>query len=379
MKKLLVLLGLLVCLGILTGCQEALKSYNTGLTAFEEERYKDAVSAFKLAISQGQKGGAVHADLALAYLRAEDTENAEKSLNDALALSPEDPDVLKKAGIYYQYSGDLKTALSYFQQSVTTDIHAMSRRDLETCAYAAGIEKEFDNLEEAIRIYNILIESGYYSKEHEIMVGECYLEMHQIDAATQYFDMLTLHKEATAYDYLRVYKDLYEAGAYSKAERFFESGVKTTEQEGSPVTKAEYYAIAGKYEIANTFFKTETSVSGLLAKARTLQEFGEYEEAEEIFTEILSRDLGSAEVYNQYMMLKMRRKQYTEAAQLLTQIKAYKDDAVLKKALWNEVVMYEMIEDFETAYDKLVAYMKSYQTNEQIKREYRFLSRVKAG
>ena len=367
-------LALLFC-----GCQDALKSYNAGLDAYGEGRFSDACALFEQAVSQGEKSGKIHADLALSYLRSGNTEKADEEILTAKDLAPDDPDVLKKAGLFFYYQNDKKAALSYFQRSLTSDIKALNERDLETCAYAAEIEKSSGNYNEAIRLYNLLIEAGYHPQEHEFLAGDCYLELQQIDADCQYFDMLASHSETSPYYYLAIYKKLWEKKAYTKAENYFNKGVLLTEKEESPVSKGEYYASAGKYEAANAYFKEETRLTGLLAKARTLQENQRYDEAEAVYVELLKRGDVNADVYNQYMMLKMRTGAYTEAFQLLTQVKSYKDPEVMKQALWNEVVLYELTEDYETAFDRLNDYINTYEVPESVKREYRFLSRVKKG
>ena len=378
MKRTGVILAVLMVILTLYGCKEPLESYNKGLTAYEEGRYSDAVSSYLLAISQGQDDGKIQADLALAYLRCGETEAAEAALEQAFSLSPEDPDVLKKVGIYCHLSGDMKQALEYYQRSVTSDIHDMSQRDLETCAYVASIEMEYQCYEEALRLYNILIEAVYYPAEHELLAGECYLGLNQIDAACQYFDMLEDRPETSPVYYLRIYKDLYAAGAYTKAEQYFEIGLLLTDAENSPISKAAYYADAEKYETAMELFKTEETVQGQLAYARTLQESSRYEEAEEVFVKLLQNGNDTAEVYNQYLMLKIRKGEYTEAFQLLTRIKAFKDEDVLKDALFNEVVLLEDTKDYEAAYERLTAYMKKYESTPAVDREYRFLKRSRS-
>ena len=126
---------------------------------------------------------------------------------------------------------------------------------------------------------------------------------------------------------------------------------------------ARVYVVAGTGNIVingrelNDYFKEETRLTGLLAKARTLQENQRYDEAEAVYVELLKRGDVNADVYNQYMMLKMRTGAYTEAFQLLTQVKSYKDPEVMKQALWNEVVLYELTEDYETAFDRLNDYI----------------------
>ena len=363
----------------LPGCKDALKSYNAGLEAYGQGRFSEACTLFEQAVSQGEKSGKIHADLALAFLRSGNTQKASEEILTAKDMAPDDPDVLKKTGLFFYYQNDKKAALNYFQRSLTSDKKAMNERDLETCAYAAEIEKEAGNYNEAIRLYNLLIEAGYYPQEHEFLAGVCYLELSQIDAACQYFDMLEGQEKASAYLYLSIYEKLWEKEAYTKAEHYFELGSRLTEKEDSPVSKGEYYASAGKFEAANAFFKEETSLSGLLAKARTFQENRRYDEAEKVYVELLRRGDANADVYNQYMMLKIRTGAYTEAFQLLTRIKAFGDPEVLKQALWNEIVLYELTEDYETAFDKLNEYLKTYEVPDSIKREYRFLSRVKTG
>lgn len=359
----------------LPGCKEAEKSYASGRAAFASENYEAAFEKYRLAISQGFDEPYLYADLALACQKLGKTTEALETLNKAYAASPEDPLVLKRIGRFYEEEGDYQMALDYYEKSLSSPEDAMSVEDLETVGYAARIEAIVGNFEEAVRLYNILITQNYYPLAHDILAGECYLKMNQQNAACQYFDMVALQENVRPEHYLAICRMLKEYGGTEAYETYFAKGLSLCNAE-NVMSEGEYYADAGRFSEAIDRFSGADTPGALIAKAECHAAFGEYEAAEDIYRDLLEKEIEVDAVCNQYMILKVRENSFMEASQLLTNVLSSKDDAIAADGAWNQVVLYEMTGDYAKAFESLQMYLTKYPSNAAVKREYAFLSRI---
>ena len=378
MKKTILVLAAALTLMLLSACGREMESYNAGIAAFREENYEEAIRMLLLAESQGMEDAFVKADLALAYEKSGQMSKALECLNAALQEAPEDPAVIKRIGRFYEYAGDSITAIRYFSQSLRSPEDAMTLPDLETTAYAAEIEARYGNYEEAVRLYNTLITQNYLVQEHQLLAGMCYLKMHQIQAACQYFDLLISSEKTVPEYFLIVYHALCDRGFTEEAEPYFQEGLKRCDQEGT-ISRGEYCADAFRTELAEEEGLDGSTTGTMLAKASILRDAGDEEGAEEIYVSLIQKNEDLEKIYNQYLILKAKQGDFPAAFRLLSYVQTGTDDAAKKDADWNEIMLYEMQQDYSTAFRKLEEYMKKYTPSETVWREHAFLSRAALG
>jgi len=376
MKKLFVCLGLLTCLLFFASCGEAETSYQKGISLFQAGDYEGAGDAFRLSLSQGKKDAVLYADLALATAKAGDNDTADDYLSIALEKAPEASAVLKRAGLLYMAEGRDDEALTYLNRSLTTPEDAMSVPDLETCAFAAEIEARNGCFDEAIRLYDLLINQGYYPMEHQYLAGIAYMNLEQTAAANQYFELCFAHSDVPAEYYLTVYNAFYSAGEYTRAENWFNEGLKLFEgasADSSGMTPAAYYEGAGKSAEAMALFTEETSAAGLLAYAKSLISCGEYTLAEEAIQSALALGHPLPDLYFTYYTLMILKGRFTDAKRLLTEVRASGESRLSEAADWNEIIMTERQREYSEALLLLENYRKTYPADRASEKEYAFL------
>ena len=111
-------IGLVMLTVLLTACSHGADSYEQGLKAYQEQKYEEAEKYFSRALSQGSKEAALKADLALTHLQLSRWDDALKELNEAYQASPEDTEVLKRVGLFYEFAGDPGTAAAFYGRAV---------------------------------------------------------------------------------------------------------------------------------------------------------------------------------------------------------------------------------------------------------------------
>ena len=93
---------------------------NLGLAYLEEERFNEAANEFKTLTQIANNEPLGHANLGLAYMRMDDElDNAKSALDNALELSPKNPDIKFLLAKIYEIEGLEKKSLSILEKIVT--------------------------------------------------------------------------------------------------------------------------------------------------------------------------------------------------------------------------------------------------------------------
>lgn len=372
-------LALAAALFGMCGCKkENEKTYENALKYYEIGYYADAVEGYKLAISQGETSPVIYADLGLAYAKMGERALAEENLMKALTAEPENKAILKRIGIYYSDFREWNEAVSYLTKALPGENEKDDEGSLEVKGFLADAYVNLNRFEEAIPLYNSLIEADYFALEHIIRCGECYLKLHQFSAASQYFDMLEKERSVKPSHYLYVFKACRDAEDYGGAARYFEKGKSlcgaTPMKE---MTEGKYYVCAGMFDMARELVNKEAEGEEDLTKAWLCMQEGNFSEAEEIYKQLAADKISLNEVYSQYMALCILREQYDNAEILLNRLKESEpEENIMKCALWNEIILYERKQEYETALDKLAKFRERFGADEEAERESQFIGRV---
>ena len=363
----------LLALLFAASCNEAGKSYSEGLLLMQEGRYEDAIRKYQTALSQGMKEPVIYADLAAAYEKAGESFEADKAIEQAVTLGAEDSAALKKAGIFYLMRAQDATALRTFQSSLRSEESDLNEADRETMGYIADIYFRAGVYEEALRIYNLLITQGYFTLEHEILAGKCYLGLRQNQAACQYFEMAEQNPRMTARHYVAVCRALQEAGDPTDAEIYYARGIAFIEEKGGMGKGAFAYACKKEQEAA-ALIAEESDEETLLIRASELVKSCDYEAAQRIYEELIRTGQDGGNVYNAYMMLKVEEGDYTAARQLLQKVLSAEDWRIRSDGEWNEVILYERMHDYSSALRCLREYASKHYLEGEERRELLFLT-----
>ena len=100
---------------------------------------------------------------------------------------------------------------------------------------------------------------------------------------------------------------------------------------------------------------------------------GRYEEAESHYRQALEKNPKSSRLYLQIAVCKMGSADYQGALEILEEAIAGGDTEALQQLLYQQAVCYEYMGQYETARDKLEAYIRQYPGDEAAEKEYAFL------
>jgi len=106
---------------------------------------------------------------------------------------------------------------------------------------------------------------------------------------------------------------------------------------------------------------------------RTYEAIGEYNYASNVYESYLARNSGDAVICNQFALCLMELGDYEKALEYINEGMAVGDMSVMQSLLFNEIVVYEYLGDFQSAYTLVKSYLKAYPGDEAALREQIFL------
>ena len=375
MKKCFFLLILILILPVLSGCGESDRTHAEGIALFEEGKYKEAMEKYRLSLSQGEEGGEIYADMAIASVKLADYSDAAAFIETALSF--ENTQMLQmKAGYYYGLLGEYEKAEECYQESMKTASGKRKKKAyFEAEALLSELYMEQGKYEEAVTGFNELLSEGYYPLEHGILAGACYVKMRQFKAASAYFDQAAEDRKCLPEHYIYIVGVLEEEESFDLADAYFEKGLSVCGKKEN-MSVFEYCMLSGRTEEALLQIPDDLAPEEGILLGEYLTEKGDYEAAEAVYQRLLTANEMRAEIYVSYMKLKILEGETDIALQLYSECALSGSDEVLSEGIWNEVILYENQGDYEKAYALLADHSASHVMSERETREYVFLSRT---
>ncbi|GEM_PF-4181337 len=96
-------------------------AYDKGYALLKDERYEEAVIAFKAALARGYRNEAVLKHLAFTYSELDDVPQAVATYKELMKLNPMSTDAYNNIGVMFAERNKYEKALSYFRQALDID------------------------------------------------------------------------------------------------------------------------------------------------------------------------------------------------------------------------------------------------------------------
>lgn len=295
---------------VFTGCSDKEESsLSQGMALVAEGKYEQSFQSFEKSIKDKKDVALAYRGEGIAYMGMEDYEDAIEAFNEALNSEKLDD----------------KTAadISYYKASAQ-----MKMNDYKGAAKTYSDIPDFDKNEEA-----------------EYLRGVAYLLADQKDKALDDFAKAAANSKKDYELCLNIYQSLQDNGYAKDGRKYLDTILKESTGKG---------------------FKDK------LLRGKAYYYMEEYDKALELFEDCAEDKDDNAEVYNWLGMCKLQLKDKTALKDIQKGI-SLKDDSVMQKLLFNEVVAYERTGDFKTARKKMESYVKKYPDDSEAQREHEFL------
>lgn len=346
MKRKIVSFILTISLLSLAGCSSSDASLmNQGYAMVEEGEYSGAIAIFDRALSE---------------------ENVSER------------DVLRAKGIAYMGCSNYEKAVQCFEDALRLSNGIVTETDLDTSCYMAVAQYRKGMSREAVDTLTYIIDFESGNANAHYLRGKLELIQGNKDAALADFDS-AVTIEPDDYDaYIRICEDLRESGYADESNEYIQKAMAVSSRLSSYNRGVlEYYL--GNYTDARNDLeearkKSQLSENGALYLGKTYEALGDVEYAVTIYEEGIAENPDSNQLYNQLVLTKFGQKDYNGAITVIDQALQTGNNAGAQSLMFNRIVAYEYLYDFDNAAKYMKEYLDVYPDDETAKREYIFLS-----
>lgn len=306
-----------------------------------------------------------------------DYDTALALFDKALVEGEGEKNVYRGKAIASMGKNDYVGALDFFEKSLQTSNGIVDAIDIDNSYYMSvamfklGKYDDALNTLEAITAIRPDSDTAYYLK------GKINLYMGNKDVAIANYDKATEIAPGNYDHYVRICEDLREAGYKQESDLYIEkamsAGNKLSDYRRGVL---EYYM--GSYTEARNDLenakKKETNDNLTLYLGRTYEELGDPGYATSLYEEAIAGGTSNSKIYNQLALAKMQQKDYEGALNIINLGIESGDGEALQGLLYNKVVAYEYMYDFDNAKKCMQEYIDKYPDDENAFRENTFLS-----
>lgn len=336
----------LVCCGLtmflLTGCGKD-ENIAQGMQHIKDLNYQAALESFDLAEAEGENKKLLARGRGIAYMGLIQYEEAEKCFLEAL-----------------QQSNGLLEDMDY-------DINL----------YLAATYTKEGRYAEAEEIYNAILALQPKNGDVLFLRGCIRLKLNNYTEAKGDMDQVVALDGKNFERLIHIYEALDAAGYKDSGQGYLTDALQTYEAQMSNFDKGRMYYYMGDYQkayLALEEAKNEGGVEAYLYLGRAYESTGDYNYASSVYNAYLTKEGGDARIYNQLGLCEMKKGEYANALAAFQAGLQIEGNEMMQSLLFNEIVAYEHLSDFEQAYELVQSYLTMYPDDEKALRECAFLS-----
>ena len=329
----------------LGGCDKLAGGTNIsqGMDAVEQQEYDAALGFFDRAVEADE-------DLRLAY---------------------------RGKGIAYMGEGKYTEAVDAFDKALKSSNGIVKKVDYDINYYLAMAEFKNGDPDKAMEIYDAIIDLDEDAYEAYFLRGSLELNRQDKASALSDFDRAVELKEGDYDLYINIYEALSSAGYDSDGKayisRALEKNGKMTDYQSGLFS---YYL--GSYDDARNSLEQARekgeSEDLVLYLGKAYEALGDMNYAVSLYSDYLAEHPDSAAMYNELGLVYLKQKDYENALSSFENGRALDNPSYSQNLMFNQVVAYEYLLDFDKASGLMKEYLDKYPGDEAAQREYIFLS-----
>ncbi len=385
MKKLIVIIGLITAMLSLTACsseKSAGSYYDDGIAALEKGQYEDACRNFEKAIGLKDDKAIYYIEYGQALTKIGDYEKAieqyEKSIIDvdSSITNKNTKKALRGQGVALYFLGKYEEAVKLFKQAL--DMDCVNDLNTDIRSYLGQCYVKQDKYKEALGVYDALVKEVGTALVYA-QRGSINADAGNLEEAKKDFQKAISLEDKNYSLYLLYYEMLLQAGEEEAAKEILAKGATIkpeTTKDSLQLAEVKFYqedyegALAILQGIATDIKEAYRLMGDVYYVTK------DYNKAiENYLTYIESNSTGvSSTSYLNLSSCYIALEEYDKAQSYVTLGLSAGDKISVKELQYNEVLVYEQLGDFNTAYEKAEEYVKAYPEDENMQRELVFLS-----
>ncbi len=345
MKKKILTALVIACTALLCACgkKEGAQLVTTGYEKIEEPDYNGAMECFNAAIESG-------CDLTMAY---------------------------RGLGICHMNRGEYEKAIEVFQEALSESGASPSKVDYDINYYIGVCYHKLGKYEEAKERYDAIIALKPREVDAYMQRGFEYLYLKDVDSACTDFEKALSLKKKDYSLYIDIYNMLAETGYQPYGVDYLNEALNKNDRNMSDYDKGYINYCLGNYSTAKNYLEQartggNKSEEVLLLLGKCYEELDDTAFAINIYNKYLETNQDPG-VYNQLAVSLIDEGRYEEALDAIVNGLELDDNECRQQLLFNRIVAYEYLGDFEKAGDLCAQYLVDYPSDETMAREYNFL------
>lgn len=326
--------------------------------------------------SCGEEKEKSYTDQGMDALEALDFGAASSLFDAALAAGENEQQAYRGKGMALLGLSQYPEAVTAFEQALSYSKGRVRKIEYDISYYMAIAQAKSGDLQGAYDTYTAIIAMNEHDADAYYLRGKICLEMEDLGSALQDYDNAVV-LAPTNYDaYIRICKDLTDAGYESEGKAYIQRAMNTDYRK-SEYQMGVFHYYAGEYEEARTCFensrgKKETK-DLILYTGMTYEALGDLNYAASLYSTYLSEHPDEAELYVRLGLTKMAMEDYEGALSAFDSGIATGAPAYMQTLRFNEIVAYEYLLDFQKAAVLMKEYLDDYPEDLKAAREYEFL------
>lgn len=313
-----------------------------------------------------------------AYEHIEDLEYEE-----ALALFEEAKDDDGDLRYIYRGEGIAYIGLSRYDEAIDALLKALSLStgvvngmDFDLNFYLATAYAKSGRTDEAIEVYDSILALRPNDKDAIYLRGVLYARKEMLTEAMDSFNRV-IELDSDNYDrIIQIYTILQDNGYKETGQEYLMHALENETKKMSNYEKGQISFYLEDYESAKTYLekaRDEEGYEAILLLGKTYERLGDNNYAVSVYSSYINGGDVHPEILNEMGLCKLAMNDYQGALQAFQEAINIKDNNMLQTLKFNEIVCYEYLGDFNTAYMLMEKYVKNYPDDENAKREYAFL------
>ncbi|PXV89078.1 tetratricopeptide repeat protein [Lachnotalea glycerini] len=347
MKKYITIL--IFILLTLNGCSQKSNQETSfteqGINAIENKSYDEALTYFETAASNGE----------------------------------DEQLVFRGKGIAYIGKGEYETAIENLKLALKKATGKVNDLEIDTSYYLALAQYKNSDREGAIQTYTNILAFDEEDANAYYLRGTVYLADGNLESAISDFDK-AIQSDSDEYEmYVNIFNNLDNKGYTTQGQDYLKKALEIKDSKDDGLKKGMIYYYLGDTENALTQLnksKEAGNKQALLYLGKVYQLLKDNATAVGLYEEYIAAGEskeGLGTVYNMIGMCNMENESYQEALTNFQSGIALNESDSMQELLFNEIVSYEYLSDFETAAQKMQEYLNLYPNDNTAKREYDFL------
>lgn len=382
-RQALILATSLIVATALTGCNDAEEKYEKGVKAFESGNYESAVIYFDEAIEENPDIADYYIYHGMALIKVGEMEKAILEFDKAILetdnqiVRTNNKKAYRGKGIAYFEMADYENAVICFDSAL--EINEVNDINRDINYYKSNAQEAAKDYEGAIETCDLLLKEDKSDASVFFRRAQCNAGLGNYEDAVADYDK-AIELDNTNYEfYFGKYDCLIAEGKEDKAKDTINKAlaIKGTKKENA-FSLAKLYYLTSDYEIAKPLFETaynEDNMQAAYYLGVMCSKNEDYEQGARYLREYIESEavLRSVLPYSELILCDISIGNYEEAKTMIDKAYKLKDAENMQVIEYNEVVLYEKMLDFGTAYEKCSAYVAKYPKDKAMAKELQFL------